>query len=84
MEPSALQGLDVHTHTVPCTHPILLLTTHTHHLVLAQQSDFSDGHDYRGLRGAAWSRAGGWRRGWSYNEYVTPENRAVQADVSKR
>lgn len=29
------------------------------------QDEFADGHRYRGLRGAAWSRAGGWSRGWS-------------------
>ena len=48
------------------------------------QAEFSDGHSYRGLRGKAWSRAGGWSRGWSYNAYVTPENRAIQAKVARR
>ena len=48
------------------------------------QGEFADGHTYRGLRGPAWSRAGGWSKGWSYNQYMTPANRAQQADVSRR
>ena len=48
------------------------------------QSEFGDGHSYRGLRGKQWSRAGGWSRGWSYNQYVTPKNRVIQADVARR
>ena len=48
------------------------------------QSEFADGHTYRGLRGSAWSRAGGWSKGWSYNQYMTPANRAQQAEVSRR
>ena len=47
------------------------------------QAEFPDGHTYRGLRGAAWGRAGGWSRGWSYNQYMTPSNRATQAEVAR-
>ena len=50
----------------------------------SSQDEFKDGHTYRGLRGAAWSRAGGWSRGWSYNQYMTPANRAKLAEVSRR
>ena len=28
----------------------------------SSQAEFNDGHTYRGLRGPAWSRAGGWSR----------------------
>jgi iduronate 2-sulfatase len=48
------------------------------------QSGFKDGHTYRGLRGKAWSRAGGWSHGWAYNEYMTPANRALQAQTARR
>ena len=50
----------------------------------SSQAEFADGHTYRGLRGAAWSRAGGWSRGWSYNQYMMPANRAKLAEVSRR
>ena len=42
------------------------------------QAEFADGHAYRGLRGGAWSRAGGWSRGWSYNQYMLPAHRQGQ------
>ena len=48
------------------------------------QDEFADGHTYRGLRGRAWSRAGGWTRGWAYNEYTTPANRATLREVMAR
>ena len=49
----------------------------------SSQDEFKDGHTYRGLRGAAWSRAGGWSRGWSYNQYMTKANRDKLAEVSR-
>ena len=33
------------------------------------QAEFADNHTYRGLRGRAWVRAGGWE-GWRYNQYM--------------
>ena len=43
------------------------------------QDEWADNHTYRGLRGDAWVRAGGWTRGWRYNEYHAPANLARQA-----
>lgn len=48
------------------------------------QLEFHDNHTYRGLRGKAWGRAGGWDRGWRYNQYLTPENQAKQARTQRR
>ena len=48
------------------------------------QQDFRDNHTYRGLRGAAWGRAGGWHRGWRYNQYMLPENLAKQRETQAR
>ena len=45
----------------------------------SSQAEFPDGnHSYRGLRGAAWVRAGGWRRGWRYDQYRLPANMKAQ------
>lgn len=48
------------------------------------QSEFTDNHTYRGLRGRAWSRAGGWSKGWRYNQYMTAPNLAKQAETVRR
>lgn len=51
----------------------------------SSQAEFSDGnHSYRGLRGAAWVRAGGWRRGWRYDQYRLPANVKAQRTRDKR
>ena len=45
----------------------------------SSQAEFPDAnHSYRGLRGAAWVRAGGWRRGWRYDQYRLPANVKAQ------
>ena len=45
----------------------------------SSQAEFPDGnHSYRGLRGGAWVRAGGWRRGWRYDQYRLPDNLKAQ------
>ena len=42
------------------------------------QAEFADNETWRGLRGHAWRRAGGFRLGWRYNQYMTPQyQRAV-------
>jgi len=38
------------------------------------QSEFPDHHDYRGKRGRAWQRAGGFIRGFKYNQYHEADN----------
>ena len=48
------------------------------------QDEFEDGHVYRGKRGKEWARAGGWTKGWSYNEYHSVQHKAVQAQVAQR
>ena len=42
------------------------------------QAEWRDNHTYRGLRGDAWAKAGGWTRGWRYNQYHMPDNLRLQ------
>ena len=42
----------------------------------SSQAEFPDNHTYRGLRGAAWTRAGGFHIGFRYNQ-VTPAHRVA-------
>ena len=48
------------------------------------QDEWPDNHTYRGLRGGAWGRAGGWSRGWRYNQYMLPQHVAAQEATARR
>ncbi len=49
------------------------------------QAEFADAnHSYRGLRGEAWVRAGGWKDGWRYDQYRDPANVRAQRQRDRK